>query len=122
MRDTKDASAEYVYELLLDSKHRVHGVYEIGKGAVDSCCVDPKEVFKAVLISNSPAFTLVHNHPSGVPNPSTDDIALVQRLSAGADMLGINFLDSVIVGDGLYFSFYEAGMMPPRVRYNRNEG
>jgi DNA repair protein RadC len=116
MCDLKNESAEHAYELLLDAKNRIHGVYEIGKGAIDMCVVDPKEVFKAALVTNSVAFTLVHNHPSGMVEPSTHDFDLTNRIAAGADLLGIRFLDSIILGDSRYFSFSAAGLMPYRTK------
>ena len=112
MRGLELESAEHMYELLLDVKHRVQGVYLVGKGGIDSCHVDPIEVFKAALVTNSPAFVLVHNHPSGIVEPSLNDIDLVSRIFAGADILNLQFLDNIIIGDSRYLSFLEAGRMP----------
>lgn len=111
MEGLESESAEHTYELLFDTKHRVHGVYLVGKGGIDRCSVDPVEVFKAALVSNSPAFALVHNHPSGIPEPSPDDIALTSRLQDGAKLLGLEFTDSIIIADSRYYSFYEAGRL-----------
>lgn len=116
MRGLDVESAEHTYELLLDVKHRVHGVYLVGKGGIDNCHVDPAEVFKAALVTNSPAFILVHNHPSGIVEPSLNDVDLTSRIFAGADILNLQFLDNMIVGDGRYLSFLEVGRMPVKQR------
>ena len=112
MRDLSNESSEYVYELLMDTKHRLTGVYMVGKGGIDRCLADLREIYKAALVTNSPCFAIVHNHPSGVAEPSLDDQNLVQRVKAGAEILGLEFLDSVIIGNGSYFSFKNCGLMP----------
>lgn len=93
----------------LSAKHHILGFREVARGAVDCVHVNPAEVFKAVLLSNAPAFLVAHNHPSGVPTPSPDDCAITQRLAGGADLLGLALLDHVIVGDGRFYSFKEGG-------------
>ena len=112
MRHLETESAEHLYELLFDTKQYVHGVYLVSKGGLSNCYVDPAEVFKAALMTNSPTFALVHNHPSGIVEPSLDDVAIARRIAQGADLLNLNFLDSLIIGDGRYYSFSESGMMP----------
>ncbi len=111
MRGLENEASEHVYELLMDTKHRVTGVYVVGKGSVDNCIADAKDIFKAVLITNSSAFALVHNHPSGVVEPSTEDRTLSDRILDGAGILGLDFLDFLIVGDGSYYSFHEQGLL-----------
>jgi DNA repair protein RadC len=66
-------------------------------------------VFKAVLLCNSAAVILAHNHPSGDPTPTADDCQLTRRLVDAGTLLGIDVLDHIIVGDGRYYSFKEAG-------------
>lgn len=95
--------------LLLNTKHRVIGLHEVGRGTLDSCLVHPREVFKAAIVANAAAVILGHNHPSGDSEPSPDDVALCARLRGAADILGIDLLDFVIVGDGRYCSFKESG-------------
>ncbi len=104
-------SSEHVYGLYLDTRHRLSDVYLLGKGGCSSALVDPKDVFKAALAVNAPAFVLVHNHPSGVPDPSAEDMALARRLNAGGAIMGIDFLDSIIVGDCRYWSFKDRGLL-----------
>ena len=97
---------------ILDSQKRIAGVYLVGKGSISTCLVDTAEVFKAALVTNSPAFALVHNHPSGVTNPSPEDKSLANRIQEGAKLLSLEFTDFVIVGASSYFSFVEKGLMP----------
>ena len=68
-------------------------------------------MFKAALLANAAAIILAHNHPSGDPTPSADDVALTQRLRAAGDLLGIDVLDHVVIGDGHYSSFKELGRL-----------
>ena len=111
MRHLGNEASEHVYEILMDTKHRVTGVYHVGKGSVDQCVVDPKDVYKAALLSNSPAFALVHNHPSGVAEPSANDRALAERILDGARIVGLDFLDFLVIGDRKYCSFHERGLI-----------
>lgn len=104
-------SAEHVYELLMDTKHQVTGVYLIGKGCAHSSPVRMPEVFKAAYATNSSAFVLVHNHPSGVVEPSPEDRSLVQRIQNCAAIMDIEFLDFMVIGSNRYFSFREMGLL-----------
>jgi DNA repair protein RadC len=96
--------------LLLNTKHRVVGLHEVGRGTLDSCLVHPREVFKAAVLGNAVGIIVGHNHPSGDPAPSPDDVALCTRLRRSAEILGIDLIDFVIIGDGgRYYSFTETG-------------
>jgi DNA repair protein RadC len=111
MKPLERESAEFAYALLMNLRHEVHSCYLIGKGPVDFSPMCPAEIYKAALVTNSPAFAVVHNHPSGDPSPSINDRDIANRLSKGAEILGLTFLDSVIVGAGRYFSFRESQML-----------
>ena len=104
-------SAEHMYELLFDRKHRVHGVYLVGKGGPDHCLAEPGEILRPALLTNSPAIVLVHNHPSGLPTPSPEDLSMTARIATAANLFDIQLLDSIIIGDGRYHSMSEAGLM-----------
>lgn len=95
--------------LLLNTKHRLIGLHEIGRGTLLSCLVHPRDVFKAAILGNAAGVIVGHNHPSGEPEPSPDDVALCMRLRNAAEIIGIDLLDFVIVGDGRYYSFREIG-------------
>lgn len=110
------ATVEKVLTLHLNTKHELIGVHVVSTGTLDSAIVHPRDVFKAACLSNAAGLLLVHNHPSGDPTPSPDDRALVARLRAAGELLGVELLDALIVTDpvdGLrYFSFREAGLLP----------
>jgi DNA repair protein RadC len=95
--------------LLLDTKHRLIGVHEVSRGSLDACLMHPREVFKAAVLTNAAAIIVGHNHPSGDPTPSPDDVAICARLRNAAELLGISLLDFVIIGYGTYLSFTESG-------------
>jgi DNA repair protein RadC len=105
-RETK----EHFLTLHLDSKNKLVCIDNISAGSMSASIVHPREVFKSVLLSSASALILVHNHPSGDPTPSREDLEITQRLKGGADLLGIRLLDHVIIGDHS-FSFSDRGMM-----------
>ena len=107
----QDEPAEVFAILCLTTKHRVIAYHEVGRGTLDSVLVNPREVFKAALLANAAAIVATHNHPSGDPTPSPDDLDVTRRLAAAGDVLGIPLLDHIIVGDARYFSFKEAGCL-----------
>ncbi|MBI4446901.1 MAG: JAB domain-containing protein [Acidobacteria bacterium] len=111
MQPLADESSEFMYSLNFDGKNRVTGVYLVGKGSCTCCMVDPKEVFKSVLVANSPAFALAHNHPSGIVEPSQEDLSMMTRVSDGARLLGLTFLDFLIVGYESYLSALDQGLL-----------
>jgi DNA repair protein RadC len=110
-----DATVEKMLALHLTTKHDLIGVHVVSTGTLDAAIVHPRDVFKAALLSNAAGLLLVHNHPSGDPAPSPDDRALVARLHAGGELLGVPLLDALVVTDPIdglrYFSFREAGVL-----------
>lgn len=84
----------------------------VAEGTTNLCPVDPREVFQAALSVRASAIILAHNHPSGDPDPSAEDVELTRQLFEGGRLLGIKVLDHVIVADTRYFSMSERGRMP----------
>ena len=111
MRVLADEPAEVFAMLCLSTKHRVIAFHEVSRGTLDSTLVHPREVFKAALLANAAAIVVSHNHPSGDPSPTIDDLDVTTRLVAAGEILGIPVLDHIVVGDGRYFSFKEAGRL-----------
>ena len=107
----QDLDQENVHVLLLDAKHRVVRMERIAEGAWNNCLVDPKVVFSLCLRHRAPAVILVHNHPSGDPSPSQEDLALTERLGEAGQLLDIRLLDHLIVGRAGFFSFVDAGLL-----------
>ena len=107
----EDEPAEVFAILCLTTKHRVIAYHEVSRGTLDTTLVHPPEVFKAALLANAAAIILAHNHPSGDPTPSGDDFALTRRLQHAGNLVGIEILDHVVVGDRRYVSFKEIGRL-----------
>ncbi len=89
----------------LDAKHAVIGINTVSMGSVTLSIVNPREVFKPLILMNASAVLLSHNHPSGDSTPSQEDRALTRRLKEGGDLHGIAVLDHLVLGEGRYYSF-----------------
>ena len=106
-----EKSQEHFCIFCLNTKNKITGVHTISIGSLNASIVHPREVFKAALLNNASAIVLMHNHPSGDPEPSREDIATTRRLVDAGNILGIDVLDHIIIGDGRYISLKEHGMM-----------
>ncbi len=104
-----DEKREHFLAVLLDTKNRVMRVAEVSIGTLDSSLVHPREVYRIVVREGSASWIAVHNHPSGDPTPSPDDIAITHRLREAGQLLGIDLLDHIIIGDGNYTSLRAQG-------------
>ena len=102
---------EHFVAIHLDTKNRVICVDTISVGSMSSSIVHPREVFKSVLLSSAASIAIVHNHPSGTPEPSRDDINITKRLKSAGDLLGIPVIDRIIIGNGSYISLMEKGYL-----------
>ena len=100
----KGKKREHFLTLLLDTRNQLIGVVPISIGSLDSSIVHPREVFKEAISASAASVIFVHNHPSGDPEPSEDDIKLTQRLVEAGKIIGIEVLDHIIVGDQAYLS------------------
>jgi len=107
----RDKKKETFLVVLLDARHRILREERVSEGSLNSSIVHPREVFSPAVREGAGAVVLVHNHPSGDPSPSEEDVAVTRRLLQAAEYLGIHVLDHVIVGDGDYASLKEAGLM-----------
>jgi DNA repair protein RadC len=97
---------------LLTVRHRLIGLHTVSVGCLTSSLVHPREVFKPALLASAAALVVAHNHPSGDPEPSAEDIALTRRLVSAGTLLGIEVLDHVILGeDGRHVSLKERGLV-----------
>lgn len=102
---------EHFIAVLLDTKNRVLRTETISIGTLDSSLVHPREVYRVAIREGAACWIAVHNHPSGDPTPSPEDIAITQHLREAGALLGIELLDHVILGDGRYTSFRERGLL-----------
>lgn len=87
------------------------GNFRTSKGTIDCTVVHPREVFKGAILLNSANIILTHNHPTGNPTPSEEDIELTKRLVECGELLGIKVLDHIITGDGVFHSLREHSQM-----------
>jgi DNA repair protein RadC len=101
--------------LMLDTKQRVIRIKIVAVGSLDTTVVHPREVFREAAIASAKSIVLFHNHPSGDPTPSSDDLVLTARMVNAGDIMGIDVIDHVILADQRYCSVLESGRLPPRV-------
>ena len=97
--------------MLLDTKHRVLRTTIVTVGTLDASIVHPREVFREAASAGAAALVLFHNHPSGDPEPSEDDVVLTRRLVAAGVLMGIDVVDHVILADARYCSLREKGFV-----------
>jgi len=97
--------------VMLDTKHRLLRTAIISVGTLDSSPAHPREIFREAASASAAAIVLFHNHPSGDPTPSRDDVDLTRRLIQAGQLMGIDVLDHVILADTRYFSFRESGRL-----------
>ncbi|MDR7523507.1 MAG: DNA repair protein RadC [Armatimonadota bacterium] len=102
---------EHFRAVLLNVRHEVIDVTGVAVGGLDSAPIHPREVFKEAVRASAAAVILVHNHPSGNPEPSADDLRITARLEDAGRVVGIDVLDHVIIGDGRFVSLRERGAL-----------
>ena len=101
---------EHFIALHLDAKNRILCIDRVSAGTMTNSLIHPREVFKTALLSSAASLLLIHNHPSGDPTPSRDDISITEKLRGAGEIMGIAVLDHVIIGDG-YVSLKEKGYL-----------
>ena len=99
--------------VLLDTKHRVLRTSLLSVGTLDASIVHPREVFREAASGGAAAIIVFHNHPSGDPRPSPEDVALTRRLIRAGEMMGIDVLDHVIIAENRFHSLRDAGDLNP---------
>ena len=102
---------EIFLALLLNGKNRVMREEVISQGSLTASLVHPREVYTPAIRHSAASILCVHNHPSGDPEPSTEDRQITQRLADCGALLGIKLLDHLILGDNCYFSFLDSGLL-----------
>lgn len=107
----KDLDREHFVVVALDVRMAPLGINTVSIGAVDATVVHPREVYKFAILSNATSILLGHNHPSGDPTPSKDDIELTKRLVSTGKVLGIDVTDHLVIGNGDYYSMKRQGLI-----------
>jgi DNA repair protein RadC len=98
---------EHFIILMLNTKNFLLGVETVSIGSLNSSIVHPRELFKSAINKSAAAIILAHNHPSGDATPSREDIEVTKRIKSGGQLLGIDVIDHIIIGDNCYYSFKE---------------
>lgn len=118
----RDDLRERFLVVMLDGRHRVLGESTVSVGTLTASLVHPREVFRPALERAAAAIVLVHNHPSGDPSPSGEDRRVTKRLRVAGELLGIRVVDHVVVAEGGFFSFQEAGEFSLALDSGEGEG
>lgn len=101
--------AEVIYLIAFNNRGKPLGFFQINKGFIDKCPVDVRGMMVRLLLCNASSHVLVHNHTSGEVTPSQDDFLVTERIRQASEVLGLNFLDHIIIGEKKhYFSFRES--------------
>jgi DNA repair protein RadC len=109
MEDLRYHSQEHFVCLYLNTKNQVIGKETVFIGSLNSSIVHPREVYKEAIRRSSASVICLHNHPSGDPTPSREDIEVTRRLLDAGKIIGIDLLDHLIIGDGRFYSLKEKG-------------
>jgi len=107
----RDRKKEVFLALLLDSKNRILPEIQVSEGSLNASIVHPREVFQPVIRESAAAVLFVHNHPSGDPSPSREDLELTSRLRDAGALMGVRVLDHIIIGSGRYVSLADQGLI-----------
>ena len=97
--------------ILLDGQHRVLRTTVVAMGGLNATSVEPREVFREALLGSAASVVVFHNHPSGDPTPSPEDVELTRRLMAAGELMGVTVLDHIVLGEVRYCSLKEAGLV-----------
>jgi len=111
MEDLRYLQKEHFVCLFLNTKNHVIGQETLSMGTLNSSLVHPREVFRAAIKRSSASILCAHNHPSGDPTPSPEDIHLTNRLIEAGQIIGIDVLDHIVIGDRTFVSLKEQGLM-----------
>ena len=106
----KGKKKEYFLAILLDMRNQLIKIAEISVGSLEASIVHPREVFKEAISASAASVIFAHNHPSGVPEASEDDINLTKRLARAGEIVGIEVLDHIIIGDKNFLSLKREGL------------
>jgi DNA repair protein RadC len=107
----KDKAKEHFKLILLNPRNKIIGISTISIGTLNTSLAHPREIFKEAIIHNAMSVVLAHNHPSGDPEPSEDDLTITKRLAEAGKILGIEVIDHIIIGKINFCSFKEKGLL-----------
>jgi DNA repair protein RadC len=111
MEELRHHKEEHFVCLFLNTKNQVIGRQTLSIGSLNASIVHPREVFKAAIRRSSASILCAHNHPSGDPTPSAEDLQLTKRLGEAGQLMGIELLDHLVIGDNRFISLKEMGCL-----------
>ena len=111
MEDLRYLHVEHFVCLFLNTKNHITAKETLSVGTLNASLVHPREVFRAAIRHGSASIICAHNHPSGDPTPSPEDTSLTRRLAEAGELVGIDVLDHIVIGDGRYISLKEQGLL-----------
>ena len=107
----ENAVVETAMMLALDTKNKVIAVFTVSTGSLNASIIHPRDIFQRAILVNAASVILVHNHPSGDPTPSPEDIELTRKLVEAGKMMDVAILDHVVIGEGRFVSLKERGLI-----------
>ena len=111
LKDISRFDRETLYSIMLDASNHVVGCEEVSRGSLNTTRTHPREIYKSAILANALGIILGHNHPSGNPEPSPDDIEFTRAVSRAGEIIGIELYDHVIITDSGYTSLKERGLL-----------
>lgn len=111
MEEMKSFREEHLRVIMLNTKNLVTYIKDVSVGSINSSIVHPREIFCEAIKRRSASIIICHNHPSGDPSPSCEDINVTNRLKECSKLIGIDLLDHIIIGNGIYISLKEKGIL-----------
>jgi len=111
MEEMRHLDREHFRALLLNTRNQVIGTDKVSVGTLNSSTVHPRELFRSAIKRSAASVILVHNHPSGDPTPSKEDLDITERLREAGKIIGIEVLDHIIIGDNRFTSFKAKGLI-----------
>ncbi len=106
-----DPDREHLLNVMLNTKNQIIGIEIIAIGTLNACICHPREVFFPAVANKAASIIIAHNHPSGDPTPSAEDITVAQKIKDGGKLLGIDLLDSIVIGVDSYVSLMDDGLI-----------
>lgn len=109
--EIQDQAEESMWMITTDVKCNLTGLFEVSRGTINASIVHPREIYKRAILQNASSIALIHNHPSGDPTPSAEDVSITKRISEAGTLMGIQLIDHLVIGDGNYRSMKEMGVI-----------
>ncbi len=106
----RDLPQEHLAVAMMDTRNNVIGIITVAMGTLNSCSITMREIFKPALLMNAAAIVIAHNHPSGDPSPSSEDVLFTRSIVEAGKLLDVEVLDHVVIGNNRFVSLRERGL------------